>query len=82
MLDDDHPHDPSLRKLIISKVLKPHSCRGQNTSSAPPKDVLWLSKKVGTVKRKTSRRNKDGKEMLSIWREPCLSFLKEDGWGC
>ncbi|NWX33972.1 QRIC2 protein, partial [Notiomystis cincta] len=38
------------RKLVNSKVLKSQSGRGQDTSSAPLKDVLQLSKKVGMVK--------------------------------
>ncbi|NXU44311.1 QRIC2 protein, partial [Drymodes brunneopygia] len=40
----------SHRKLLISKVLKSQSYRGQNTCSALPKDILWLSKKVRMVK--------------------------------
>lgn len=50
VLDDGHPYVPSLRKLVNSKFLKSQSCRRQNTSSALPKDVLRLSKKVGMVK--------------------------------
>ncbi|NWI48349.1 QRIC2 protein, partial [Picathartes gymnocephalus] len=38
------------RKLVNSKFLKSQSSRGQDTSSAPLKDVLHLSKKVGMVK--------------------------------
>ncbi|NXO08788.1 QRIC2 protein, partial [Oriolus oriolus] len=38
------------RKLVNSKFLKSQSCRRQDKSSAPPKDVLRLSKKVGMVK--------------------------------
>ncbi|NXA60012.1 QRIC2 protein, partial [Mohoua ochrocephala] len=38
------------RKLVNSKFLKSQSCRRQDMSSAPPKDVLRLSKKVGMVK--------------------------------
>ncbi|NXS18990.1 QRIC2 protein, partial [Mystacornis crossleyi] len=38
------------RKLVNSKFLKSQSCRRQEVSSAPPKDVLRLSKKVGMVK--------------------------------
>nr|XP_030114771.3 glutamine-rich protein 2 isoform X1 [Taeniopygia guttata] len=35
------------RKLVISKILKVQSCKGQDTSSAPLKAVLHLSKKPG-----------------------------------
>ncbi|NXR98091.1 QRIC2 protein, partial [Oxylabes madagascariensis] len=38
------------RKLVKSKSLKSQSCKDQDTSSAPLKDVLHLSKKVGMVK--------------------------------
>ncbi|NXI10385.1 QRIC2 protein, partial [Irena cyanogastra] len=38
------------RKLVNSKFVKSQSCRGQDTSSAPLKDILHLSKKVGMVK--------------------------------
>ncbi|NXR64911.1 QRIC2 protein, partial [Rhadina sibilatrix] len=38
------------RKLVKSKSLQSQSCRGEDTSSALPKDVLHLSKKVGMVK--------------------------------
>ncbi|NWZ02526.1 QRIC2 protein, partial [Loxia curvirostra] len=40
----------SHRKLVNSKFLKSHSYKDQDTSSAPPKDVLQISKKVGMVK--------------------------------
>lgn len=66
MLDNEHLHAPSLRKLVNSKFLKSQSGKGQDTSSAPPKDVLHVSKKVGMVKGRTSGRNKAGREMLSI----------------
>lgn len=54
MLEDEHPHAPSLRKLVNSKFVKSQSYRRQDMSNAPPKDVLRLSKKVGMVKRGTS----------------------------
>ncbi|NXC02549.1 QRIC2 protein, partial [Orthonyx spaldingii] len=38
------------RKLANSKFSKSQSCRAQDSSSAPPKDLLQLSKKVGMVK--------------------------------
>ncbi|NXS78743.1 QRIC2 protein, partial [Erpornis zantholeuca] len=38
------------RKLVNSKLLKSQTCRYQDISYAPPKDVLRLSKKVGMVK--------------------------------
>ncbi|NXT11718.1 QRIC2 protein, partial [Prunella fulvescens] len=38
------------RKVANGKFLKLHICKGQDTSSAPLKDVLQLSKKVGMVK--------------------------------
>ncbi|NWT66275.1 QRIC2 protein, partial [Prunella himalayana] len=38
------------RKLANGKFLKLHVCKGQDASSAPLKDVLHLSKKVGMVK--------------------------------
>ncbi|NWW78814.1 QRIC2 protein, partial [Climacteris rufus] len=38
------------RKLVKGKFpLKSQSCRGQDTSNALLKDLLWLSKKVGMV---------------------------------
>lgn len=77
MLEDEHPHAPSLRKLVNSKFVKSQSYRRQDMSNAPPKDVLRLSKKVGMVKGGTSGRNKAGREMLSIWRESSLHFLEE-----
>ncbi|NXQ32855.1 QRIC2 protein, partial [Alaudala cheleensis] len=38
------------RKVLKSKFLKSQCCRDQGASSALPKDVLYLSKKVGMVK--------------------------------
>ncbi|NXH98619.1 QRIC2 protein, partial [Pachycephala philippinensis] len=38
------------RKLVNSKFVKSQTFRRQDMSSAPPKDVLRLSKKVGIVK--------------------------------
>ncbi|NXT63957.1 QRIC2 protein, partial [Chaetops frenatus] len=40
----------SRRKLVSSKFVKPQSSRVHDMSSAPLKDVLHLSKKVGMVK--------------------------------
>lgn len=77
MLDNEHLCALSLRKLVKSKFPKSQSCRGQDTSSALLKDVLHLSKKVQMVKGRTRGKNKAGREMLNIWTEPCLSFLKE-----
>ncbi|CAN8220252.1 unnamed protein product [Coccothraustes coccothraustes] len=37
------------RKLVNSKFLKLQSCKDQDTSTAPPKDVLHLSKKPGVT---------------------------------
>ncbi|NXV03271.1 QRIC2 protein, partial [Cettia cetti] len=42
---EDQAQQHSHRKLVKSKSLKSQSCRGQDTSSALLKDVLYLSKK-------------------------------------
>ncbi|NWI83390.1 QRIC2 protein, partial [Dryoscopus gambensis] len=47
---EEQAQQHSHRKLVNSKFLKSQSCRRQEMSSAPPKDVLRLSKKVGMVK--------------------------------
>ncbi|NXQ10079.1 QRIC2 protein, partial [Peucedramus taeniatus] len=47
---EEQAQQHSHRKLANSKLLKSQSCKGQDTSSAPLKDVLHLSKKVGMVK--------------------------------
>ncbi|NXL69661.1 QRIC2 protein, partial [Leptocoma aspasia] len=47
---EEQAQQHSHRKVVNSKFLKSQSCRGQDTSSAPVKDVLHLSKKVGMVK--------------------------------
>ncbi|NWH85351.1 QRIC2 protein, partial [Aegithalos caudatus] len=47
---EEQAQQHSHRKPVQSKSLNSQSCRGQNTSSALLKDVLYLSKKVGMVK--------------------------------
>ncbi|NWW07578.1 QRIC2 protein, partial [Oreocharis arfaki] len=47
---EEQTRQHSHRKLVSSKFLKSLSCRRQDMSSAPPKDVLRLSKKVRMVK--------------------------------
>ncbi|NWU22040.1 QRIC2 protein, partial [Dyaphorophyia castanea] len=42
---EEQTQQHSHRKLVSSKFLKSQSCRRQEMSSAPPKDVLRLSKK-------------------------------------
>ncbi|XP_071281202.1 glutamine-rich protein 2-like isoform X3 [Agelaius tricolor] len=42
---EEQSQQHSHRKLVNSKFLKSQSCKGQDTSSAPLKDVLHLSKK-------------------------------------
>ncbi|XP_077028008.1 glutamine-rich protein 2-like isoform X1 [Agelaius phoeniceus] len=42
---EEQAQQHSHRKLVNSKFLKSQSCKGQDTSSAPLKDVLHLSKK-------------------------------------
>ncbi|XP_037979316.1 glutamine-rich protein 2-like isoform X3 [Motacilla alba alba] len=44
---EEQAQQHSHRKLVNSKFLKSQSCKGQDTSSAPIKDVLSLSKKPG-----------------------------------
>lgn len=80
-MDNEHLHAPSLRKLVISKFLKVQSCKGQDTSSAPLKAVLHLSKKVGMVKGGMPGRNKAGREMLSIWKPPPPQFPRGEMGG-
>ncbi|NWW65158.1 QRIC2 protein, partial [Ifrita kowaldi] len=47
---EEQAQQHSHRKLVNSKFIKSQSCRRQDMSNAPPKDVLRLSKKVGMVK--------------------------------
>ncbi|NWV68350.1 QRIC2 protein, partial [Malurus elegans] len=44
--EEQHGH----RKVVGGKFLKSQGCRDQDTSNAPPKNLLWLSKKVGVLK--------------------------------
>ncbi|NXH41377.1 QRIC2 protein, partial [Dicaeum eximium] len=47
MTTEEQAHQHSHRKVANCKFLKSPSCRGQDRISAPVKDVLHLSKKVG-----------------------------------
>ncbi|NXI80026.1 QRIC2 protein, partial [Rhipidura dahli] len=47
---EEQAQQHSHRKLVNSKFVKSQSFRHQDMSSAPPRDVLRLSKKVGMVK--------------------------------
>ncbi|XP_039423181.1 glutamine-rich protein 2-like isoform X4 [Corvus cornix cornix] len=46
---EEQAQQHSHRKLVSSKFVKSQSCRRQDMSNTPPKDVLWLSKKLGVT---------------------------------
>ncbi|XP_068857768.1 glutamine-rich protein 2-like isoform X2 [Aphelocoma coerulescens] len=46
---EEQAQQHSHRKLVNSKFVKSQSCRRPDMSNTPPKDVLWLSKKLGVT---------------------------------